>query len=69
MPPLEAAVMQGVLLADDKSLGEEDSTNLDRAGLGRFLSVTGFHVTMVSRMVGLARDGVQEPYALVSVQS
>lgn len=64
LPTEEAALMQAVLLGDDSLLAPEDEVNLDRAGIGRFLNVTGFHVTLASWATQSALQRLTRRYRL-----
>ncbi len=48
LPSEDAAVMKAMLLADDGELEEGIGDDFRRAGLRRFLNLTGFHVDAVS---------------------
>ena len=69
LPQEEAALMQAVLLGDASALSEVDSVNLDRAGMGRFLSVTGFHVTMASEGTWYFLEKLTRKYKLPRIGS
>lgn len=51
LPPPEASVLKGILLADRTGLPDELSADFRRSGFYRFVTIAGFHVDAVFVMV------------------